>query len=131
MIQEKVLEVNSFDDRLRRSRGCLSRNAVASAKVTRDEQIELEDAAQAEGKALSEWAREVLLREARYGKGDAMFTELIAMRMLLNQVLRPIAEGHGVTMDGFTEIIADVRQQKHTVARQLREQYSGQQPKEQ
>ncbi len=73
----------------------------------------------------------MLLREARHGKGDAMFTELVAMRMLLNQVLRPIAEGHGVTMDAFAAIIADVRQQKHTTARQLREQYSGRQPKEQ
>ncbi len=131
MTQETAPEESSFEDRLRRSRGRLSRNAVASAKVTREEHSELEDAAKAEGKALSEWAREVLLREARHGKGDAMFTELVAMRMLLNQVLRPIAEGYGITMDGFTEIIADVRQQKHTVALQLREQYRGRQPKEQ
>ncbi len=54
MIQGKALEVSSFEDRLRRSRGRLGRNAVTSAKVTRDEQNELEEAAQAEGKALSE-----------------------------------------------------------------------------
>ena len=120
-----------LEERLRRSKGRQSRNCMANARVTEDEQIELEDAAKTEGKALSEWAREVLLREARHGKGDAMFTELVAMRMLLNYVLPPIAEGHGVTMDAFTEIIADVRQQKHTVARQLREQYSGKTPKEQ
>ena len=66
------------------------------------------------------------MREARQSQGDPVFTELVAMRMLLNYVLPAIAEKHGVTQDSFAGIIAEVRRHKHTTARQLREQYSSQ-----
>ena len=51
--------------RLRRSPGRSGRKCVASAKLTESERGELDPAAKGDGKALSEWEREVLLREAR------------------------------------------------------------------
>ena len=60
-----------FETQLRRSQGRTSRKIVASAKVTEAERGELDAAAKAEGKALSEWAREVLLREARRARPPA------------------------------------------------------------
>ena len=66
-------------NRVRRSLGRSARVIPATAKVTREEQGELEAAAKREGKALSEWAREVLLERARKGSAEgAVFTELIA-----------------------------------------------------
>ena len=53
-----------------------------------------------------------------------MFTELVAMRILLNSVLPSIAEKHGISAERFSEIIAEVRQYKHETARQLLELYA-------
>lgn len=130
MLQEKVLATSSFEDRLRRSGGRSSRNAVASAKVTREEQAELENAAKAENKALSEWAREVLLREARRSQDDPVFTEVVAVRMLLNYVLTHFAQAGSFTLAQFTEICETVRQQKRPEARKLMTQYTAEAPKE-
>ena len=120
-----------LESRLRRSRGRLSRTLVASTKVTRAEQGELEQAAGAEGKALSEWAREVLLREARRAKHDALFTELVSMRMLLNNVLRVVATGQKITAENFQEILAGVRADKKRVAAEILQQYAAPAGKEQ
>ena len=56
---------SSFEGRLSRSRGRAGRDRVVSSRATADEHQELEAAAKAEGKALSEWSREILLREAK------------------------------------------------------------------
>jgi hypothetical protein len=82
---------------------------VASAKVTRQEQMELEQTARAEGKALSEWAREVLLREARRSDHDAVFTEIVATRMLLVNLIKPLILGKPVTSQWITEAMSAVR----------------------
>ncbi len=111
-------------NRLRRSRGRSSRTVVASTKVTLAEQGELEGAAGAEGKALSEWAREVLLREARGTKHDPVFTELVSMRMLLNNVLKVVATGQKMTVENFQEIQTGIRGDKKKVAADLLRQYT-------
>ena len=104
---------------------------MANARVTHAEQKELEAAAKGEGKALSEWAREVLLREARRTKEDAVFTELIAMRVLLNNVLRPVALGQKMSSEHFNEVLANVRAEKRKAAQEVMQQYTGIEPKEQ
>lgn len=111
-------------DRITRSKGRSSRNRMANSRVTQDEQKELERAARAEGKALSEWAREVLLREARSAKHDAMFTELVSMRMLLNNVLKVVATGQKITGENYQEIQAGVRAEKKRVALEIMQQYT-------
>jgi hypothetical protein len=72
---------------------------MASARVTDEELKTLEAAAQVEGKLLAEWAREVLLRAARFSKDDALFTEVVATRMLLNNLLGPMAAGQGTAQE--------------------------------
>jgi hypothetical protein len=113
-----------FEARLRRSQGRSGRTFVASAKVTQDEHSELETAAQAVGKALSEWAREVLLREARSARTDALFTEIVAIRMLLNLVLKPISCGEVMTPESFSAVLTNVRTTKHRAATDVMEQYA-------
>ena len=119
-------------DRVRRSQGRFARNAIASAKVTRDEQKELEAAAKGEGKALSEWAREVLLLAARGSRTDrALFTEVTALRLFVTNVLRPLALGKTLSPEEFQAIQAGVRNDKHDAAQQLLAQYQPKRTEEQ
>jgi hypothetical protein len=114
----------NFEERLTRSKGRSSRNCMANARVTQAEQEELAAVAKSEGKALSEWAREVLLSEARSARADALFTETVAIRMLLNLVLKSIACGDVMTPEAFSAVLTNVRTTKHKAATDVMEQYS-------
>ena len=116
-----------FETGLRRSQGRMARKIVASAKVTEAERGELDAAAKAEGKALSEWAREVLLREARHVENDAVLTEVIATRMLLVNLLKPLAMGKTVSQEWITEAMAAVRREKRKAAQEVKQQYQQEQ----
>ena len=59
----------NLEARIRRSKGRTGRTISATAKVTRDEQNEMEAAAKQKGQSLSEWCRDVLLAAAR-GEAD-------------------------------------------------------------
>ena len=69
-----------------------------------------------------EWAREALLREARRSD-DPMFTELIATRMILLNLLKPLAMGQDVSPEDFSRISATVRSDKRKVAQEIQQQY--------
>lgn len=112
-----------FEARTSRSRGRAGRTHVASAKVTQRELAELEKAAAAEGKALSEWAREVLLHSAHQAKGDALFTELVATRMLLVNLIKPLILGERVSPNWITEAMTMVRTEKRKAAEEVLQQY--------
>ena len=119
----------TLDIRLARSTGRSGRDRMANARVTAREQRELHEAARAQGKSLSEWAREVLLREARRSE-DPLFTELIATRMLLLNLLKPLAMGQVITSEDFSRISATVRSDKRKVAQEIQQQYVTVSPKE-
>ncbi len=111
-------------DRISRSASRGARNQNANARLTRKELECLKDAAKAEGKALGEWTRDVLLREAAAPRMDrAMFTELTALRLLMMNVLRPLTLGERLTPEDFQAIQAGVRNDKHDAAQQLLAQY--------
>ncbi len=129
------MDVKSTDQldlstRFRRSEGRSGRTFAATAKVTESELSELDRVARSEQKALSEWAREVLLREARRSPRDPLFTEVVATRMLLNLVLKHIACGELMTPETFTAMLTKVRITKHKQALELTEQYATTDPKE-
>ena len=64
-----------------------------------------------------------LLREARRSDEDPLFTELIATRMILLNLLKPLAMGQIVTPEDFTRISATVRSDKRKVAQEIQQQY--------
>lgn len=97
---------------------------MANARVTGEEQRELHDAAHAQGKSLSEWAREVLLREARRSDHDAVFTEIVATRMLLVNLIKPLIVGKPVTSEWITEAMNAVRREKRRAAQEVMQQYT-------
>ena len=116
-------EVN-FDDRLKQRIGRPSRVESVAIRFTEDELATLENSAQEKATTLREWAREVLLREARNSRGDALFTEIVATRMLLNLVLKPLACGQVITAEEFSGVLASVRTTKHKAATDVMEQYA-------
>ena len=114
-----------FGKRLdRRLKSGAIRNKTVGARVSEAEEGELVNAAHTLGLNVSEWSREVLLREARRSKDDALFTETIATRMLLVNLLRPLLLRESVNTETISDIMAGVRQQKHETAREVMKQYA-------
>ena len=114
----------NMDVRLARSTGRTGRDRMANARVTTEEQRELHNAARARGKSLSEWAREVLLREARRSDHVAVFTEIVATRMLLVNLIKPLILGKPVTSQWITEAMSAVRREKRRAAQEVLQQYA-------
>jgi hypothetical protein len=64
-------------------------------KVSEEEYAQLETAAQASGQTLGEWCREMILRGG--ASHDLALAEIIGVRLLLVNVLGPLAAGERVT----------------------------------
>ena len=121
----------NFAERLAAQKGRAVRNRMASARVTKDELVALEQAAKRQGLLLGEWAREVLLREAAPSKADPLWTEIVANRMLLLAVLRPLAIGQTMTAQRFDELVAAIKAGKRSMAQDVMAQYKAALPQEQ
>jgi predicted DNA-binding protein len=61
-------------------------------KVSEEEYGRLETAAQASGRTLGEWCREAILRGGS-ASDDPALAEIVGVRLLLVNVLRPLAAG--------------------------------------
>ncbi len=120
----------NLEDRLDRRKGRPARDKMTGVRFTQTEMAEVDRAANGQGQLFGEWAREVLLREARNSRGDALFTEIVATRMLLNLVLKPLACGQAMTAEEFSAVLANVRTTKHKAATDVMEQYAAVAPKE-
>ncbi len=120
----------TMEQRLGRGKIRASRSRSLGTKLTLKEERELVRAAEAEDKSASEWAREVLLREARNSRTDALFTEIVATRMLLNLVLKPLACGQVMSAEEFSGVLANVRTTKRKAATDVMAQYAAAVPKE-
>jgi hypothetical protein len=92
--------------------------------VTKAEQDELEAAARTQGKALSEWSRETLLAAARGEAITPSFTEIVAIRQLLNSALRHVACGTVMTPEAFQAELQGIRSSKHKAALEVMQQYA-------
>ena len=121
---QQPAESCNVENNLRRARGRSARNYIASARVTKAEQDELEEAARSEGKALSEWCREVLLAAARGETVTPIFTEIVAIRQLLNSTLRNVACGAVMTPEAFQAELQGIRSSKHKAAAEVMQQYA-------
>ena len=113
-----------LETRIRRSKGRTGRTISATARVTRDEQNEMEAAAKRKGQSLSEWCRDALLAEARGEVVTPTFTEVVAIRQLLNSALESIACGENVTREKFQTQLQTIRGTKHKAAAEVMQQYA-------
>ena len=109
--------------RLNRSQGRDRRSRSFGTKLTRLEEGEVYSAAKEAGMYAGEWAREVLLREARRAKDDVLLTELVATRMMLVNLIKPLTQGKQMTPDEFAKLTAHVRTEKRKATAELMQQY--------
>ena len=100
------------------------RTQTVGTRVTLAEEKDLMAAADKAGCNISEWSRDVLLTAARHPRGEPVFTELIATRMLLVNLLKPLALGEKVSPVWITEAMTMVRKEKHKAAQEVMQQYT-------
>jgi hypothetical protein len=116
--------------RLKPHRGRAPRSESFATRFTVAEVDIIAKAAEAEGKTTREWSRDVLL-EAAGRSNNAMFTELIATRMLLVNLIKPLILGEKVSPAWITEAMTMVRKEKHKAAQDVMQQYTQDTGKEQ
>ena len=101
-------------------RGRESRNQSLNTKLTATELAAVETAAAAHGCALGEWVRDVILREVRGGSAsDPSLAEILGVRLLLVNVLRPLAAGQRLTPEAFDKLLDEISDAKHKLAATL------------
>ena len=110
------------ETRPRRSRGRSARASCVSSRVTEEELRCLEKAAADNGKAVSEWAREILIEAAQRTGPDVVLVELVATRMLLVNMLKMIGQTRALPEAEYTKIHAEVQKVKRRIAQELAEQ---------
>jgi hypothetical protein len=120
---ESLSPTTNIEERHRRSNGRSSRHSVVSVRLTSSEQAELERMAKADRKALSEWCRDALLAAARGETVTPLFTEIVAIRQLLNSTLRNVACGAVMTPEAFQTELQGIRSSKHKAAAEVMQQY--------
>ncbi|WP_419806351.1 hypothetical protein [Terriglobus sp.] len=90
--------------------------------MTEQEFRALEKAAAENGKAVGEWAREVLVEAAQQSGPDAVLVELVATRMLLVNMVKMIGQGLQITDADYAKINTQVQSAKRRVASEIAEQ---------
>jgi hypothetical protein len=108
----------------RRLKSGSRRTRTVGTRVSSAEEQELIAAAERDGLNVSEWVRRVLFAAARKNQENALFTELVGTRMLLVNLLRPLALGEKVSPSWITEAMTMVRKEKHKAAQEVMQQYS-------
>lgn len=99
-----------------RLKGRDRRTFSVSTKLTSEELDSIVQASQGSGKAIGEWAREVLLREATVAIGrlsnEDLMTELVGVELLLMNALAPIIYGEKRNADWYNNLLNQVRESK-------------------
>ena len=111
------------DGNLWRLGGKVARNQKITTFLTPDEVRQIVTAAAAQGKALSEWSREVLLAGAMATNRGEMemhiFTELVGIEVLLINALEPLLRGRTMASDQFAILFHQVQATKASQAQAL------------
>jgi len=117
------IQIEKREKNLRRLRGRVARSQSIGTKLTPDEERQILAAAEAEGKAPSEWARDLLLRGAvASNRGEMemhLFTELVGIQMLLMNALEPLLRGEKMTQEQLAALYRRVQTTKAAQAQEL------------
>jgi hypothetical protein len=115
-----MLPIHSETDRKKGTvRGRESRNQSLNTKLTPTEFAAVQVAAAAHGCALGEWVRDLILRELRGGLADPSLAEILGVRLLLVNVLRPLAAGQTLAPEAFDKLLDEISEAKHQLAGKL------------
>lgn len=117
------VQAEKSEKTLRRLRGRVARSQSIGTKLTPDEERQIVAAAEADGKAPSEWARDLLLRGAvAINRGDMeiqIFTELVGIQMLLMNALDPLLRGEKLAQEQLAALYRRVQTTKAAQAHEL------------
>jgi len=118
----ETLDLTLFDTRKLKGRDRRTQNL--STKLTGAEERELQQASAAEGKTVSEWAREVLLRSARTEDSSStpdsmVLTEVVGLQLFLMNVLSPLARGEHLSAEQYQNIVKGVQANKARTTQEL------------
>ena len=81
---------------------------------------EVTEFARSQGLARGEWIRDVILRELRgESASDPSLAEILGVRLLLVNVLRPLAAGQRLTPEAFDKLLDEISDAKHQLAGKL------------
>ena len=98
----------------------LNRVFPVTAKLTKEELGKVTEFARSQGLARGEWIREVILNEMRKGShSDPSLAEILGVRLLLVNVLRPLAAGQTLTPEAFDKLLDEISEAKHQLAGKL------------
>jgi hypothetical protein len=98
----------------------LNRVFPVTAKLTKEERASITEFARSQGLARGEWIRDVILRELRGGlASDPSLAEILGVRLLLVNVLRPLAAGQRLAPEAFDKLLDEISEAKHTLAGKL------------
>lgn len=113
-------------NRTMRMKGRNNRSQSIGTKVTAEEETVLIHTAEIEGKFISEWVRETLLRAARerIEPADALMAEVQALRLLLINTLEPLLRGEKMTPEQFKEMLRYVKTNKRKAAADMLASYA-------
>ena len=91
-----------------------------TAKLTKEERGRITEFARSQGLARGEWIRDVILRELRgVSASDPSLAEILGVRLLLVNVLRPLAAGQRLTPEAFDKLLDEISDAKHQLAAKL------------
>lgn len=111
----------------RRLRGRSRRDVTVSTKITAEEFALVSATSETAGRAIGEWMREVLLKEARSGSdslnGEQLMTEIIGLQMFLTRVLSAVASGERMSREQCQELMRTVKANKRRAAQDALAQY--------
>ena len=123
MSEQTAINPSDLETRLRRSRGRAGRVISLTVKLTRTERELVERLAESRHQAAGEWAREQLLAVAGRPKEDILLTELTGLRMIVVNLLKPIALNEDYTEEQFRSVMDYVRNEKRSVTSEVVSQY--------
>jgi hypothetical protein len=96
------------------------RNTTRCLKLTEDEARLVDEVATAKGVPRSEWMRDVILRELRCAPApDPSLAEILGVRLLLVNILRPLAAGQSMSLEAFDKLLDQISNLKHELAGKL------------
>ena len=113
-----ILKANP--DAISDSDHALNRVFPVTAKLTKEERGRVTQFASAQGLTRGEWIRNVILREVHGGSAsDPSLAEILGVRLLLVNVLRPLVAGQTLTPEAFDKLLDEISEAKHQLAGKL------------
>ena len=98
----------------------LKRVFPVTAKLTKEELGRVTEFAKSQGLARGEWIRNVILKEMCEGSAsDPSLAEILGVRLLLVNVLRPLASGQRLAPETFDKLLDEISEAKHALAGEL------------